>query len=1075
MGELAEQYLYTDTNTCFIKMGMLAEHIVKYMLAYDGIAEPERDNTHAGRIHVLRRNDLLPREIDNILYVLRKTRNDAAHAGMESFDKAKDNLVLTYDLASWFMQTYGDYAYEPAGFVMPENIVVDVARLEKKSREQEAYIDTLKKELAELKKNGKVSAERREKARENAIKYPLSEHDTRVIIDKQLREAGWEADTDHIRQPKGAKPEKGHNKAIAEWKTESATGKGGYVDYALFVGERMVGIIEAKRAHKDVSSVLDGQCKEYASHIKKEDQEKYCIRKFGKYHVPFLYATNGRPYIKQFETKSGIWELDVRHGAAPKALQGWKSPEGIMAELERDIEEATHTLESTDYSALQDERGLNLRYYQIEAIQAVERALAEGKREILLSMATGTGKTRTVLGMIYRFLKAGRFRRVLFLVDRTALGEQAWDTFKEVKLEELMSLDKIYNVKAMENKEFDTETRVQIATVQSLVRRICYEEGGWIPTVSDYDLLVIDEAHRGYLLDRELGDAEVLYRNQEDFQSKYRRVIEYFDAVKVALTATPALHTTEIFGKPVYTYGYRTAVVDGYLVDFDAPHLIDTKLSHNGIQFYAGEVVPMYNQETGLIENSEELADELDFEIESFNRQVITEPFNRTVLQEIFLPEEPSEDNKGIDPEDRMQGKTLVFAVDDVHADLIVRILKEMYADIGVDEHCIQKITGSIENGNKKKILEKIRHFKNEAKPSIVVTVDLLTTGIDVREITRLVFLRRIKSRILYEQMLGRATRTCDEISKDHFEIYDAVGLYEALEPVSSMKPVAVNPTIAFEDLINGLQKLGTEEQKRSQIAVLAAKLQRRKRKMTDVQKDHFVALAGVTVEEFLEKVKQVEPSEAVKYIQERKAAFEAFHFYQHMPGKKVISEHKDALYSHTRGYGNAEKPEDYLEEFRNFVLTNKNEIAALTIICQRPKELTRAELKNLKLELHRHSFTEKKLNTAWKQMTNEDIAADIISFIRQQALGDTLISHEVKIKRAVATVKAKHPDLNAIQIKWLDRIQAQLLNEAILNRETFESDAFRNMGGFRKIDKAFGNRLNEFIEEINDALYQSA
>ena len=168
------------------------------------------------------------------------------------------------------------------------------ARLEKKSREQEAYIDTLKKELAELKKNGKVSAERREKARENAIKYPLSEHDTRVIIDKQLREAGWEADTDHIRQPKGAKPEKGHNKAIAEWKTESATGKGGYVDYALFVGERMVGIIEAKRAHKDVSSVLDGQCKEYASHIKKEDQEKYCIRKFGKYHVPFLYATNGR-------------------------------------------------------------------------------------------------------------------------------------------------------------------------------------------------------------------------------------------------------------------------------------------------------------------------------------------------------------------------------------------------------------------------------------------------------------------------------------------------------------------------------------------------------------------------------------------------------------------------------------------------------------------------------------------------------------------------------------------------------------------------------------------------------------
>lgn len=113
LGELAEQYLYSDTNTCFLKMGLLAEHIVEYMLAYDGIPQPEYDNTHANRINLLRRNDLLPREIDNILYVLRKTRNDAAHNGMESFDKAKDNLELTYDLASWFMQTYGDYSYEP--------------------------------------------------------------------------------------------------------------------------------------------------------------------------------------------------------------------------------------------------------------------------------------------------------------------------------------------------------------------------------------------------------------------------------------------------------------------------------------------------------------------------------------------------------------------------------------------------------------------------------------------------------------------------------------------------------------------------------------------------------------------------------------------------------------------------------------------------------------------------------------------------------------------------------------------------------------------------------------------------
>lgn len=1076
MGELAEQYLFSDTNTCFLKMGMLAEHIVEYMLAYDGIAEPDYNNTHDRRIKLLKKNGLLPTEIDNILFVIRKTRNVAAHAGMESLEQAKKNLVLTYDLACWFMQTYGDFAYEPKEFAEPKDRMVDIEQLEAKNKEQEKYIDTLKKELAELQQRGKPSPERRNKARTNAVRYSstLSEHDTRLIIDRQLNEAGWEADTDHIRQSKGSRPEKGRNMAIAEWKTDSKDGKYGFVDYALFVGETMVGIIEAKKAYTDVPSVLDGQCKAYAGAIRKEDREKYCIRQFGKYHVPFLFAANGRPYLKQIVTKSGIWELDVRNGEAPKALPGWKSPEGLMEELKKDIEEAEKELKRTDYSILQDQNGLNLRYYQIEAIQAVERAVAKGQREILLSMATGTGKTRTILGMIYRFLKAKRFRRVLFLVDRTALGDQALDTFKEVKLEELLTLDEIYNIKELEDTDFDPETRVQIATVQSFVRRILYNEGESKPTVSDYDLLVIDEAHRGYSLDAELGDAEFLYRDQRDFMSKYRFVIEYFDAVKIALTATPALHTTQIFGAPVYTYSYRTAVVDGFLADHDAPHIIKTELSTKGIHFKAGETMPLYNPETGELENGSELEDELQFEIEDFNRKVITENFNRAVLKEIFLPESPSEGNPGVDPEDRMQGKTLIFAVDNDHADLVVQILKEMYTEAGVDEDYIRKITGSIE-GNKKRLREVIRQFKNDSKPGIAVTVDLLTTGIDVEEITRLVFLRRVKSRILFEQMLGRATRLCDEIHKEHFEIYDAVGVYEALEPVSGMKPVVVNPKVTFDELVDGLLHLETEGQKQSQIDIIAAKLQRSKKKMSDDQKEHFKDLSGDSVEEFLLNIRVLGTEGASAYIQQKKRAFEVFYGHQYKPRKKAYSIHEDSVYSHSRGYGNAKKPEDYLEEFKQFVLTHMNEIAALTIICQRPKELTRAELKSLKLELDRNHFTKTMLNTAWNQMTNQDITADIISFVRQQALGGALIDHEERIKGAVARVKKNHPELNVIQVKWLNRIEAQLLNEAILNHETFEMDAFKNVGGFKKVNQVFGNRLDDLIDEINEALYESA
>lgn len=339
-----------------------------------------------------------------------------------------------------------------------------------------------------------------------------------------------------------------------------------------------------------------------------------------------------------------------------------------------------------------------------------EEAVINGKQTALLAMATGTGKTRTVLGMIYRFLKTKRFKRILFLVDRTALGEQAQDVFKEVKIEDLMTLDEIYNIKNLDDKDIDRETKVHVATVQSLVKRVLYNEGDFVSTVTDYDIIIVDEAHRGYILDKEMGEDELLYRSQTDYMSKYRAVIEYFDAVKIALTATPALHTTEIFGKPVFEYSYRRAVIEGFLVDHDAPHNIRTMLREEGITYHMGETVPIYDPVTGEITNSDELEDELKFDIESFNRNVITEPFNRTVLTEIARELNPEGD-----------GKTLIYAVDDNHADLIVKILKEIYEPMGVSNDAIMKITGSIGGGNPKKVLEAVKRFKNEKYPSILL------------------------------------------------------------------------------------------------------------------------------------------------------------------------------------------------------------------------------------------------------------------------------------------------------------------------------------------------------------------
>ncbi|MFR6690958.1 type I restriction-modification system endonuclease [Hominenteromicrobium sp.] len=1083
IGAAAENYLYSDPNACIYKLGMFGERLILEIFAFEHIPEPTVDNTHSNRIRLLKREGLIPKKIDDILYAIRKTRNNAVHSGEDSVDDAKILLQMTYNLSTWFMEVYGDWGYIPADFVMPEKVVLP--DYEAIIKEQEDKIAALfhQVEAVSTQASTKSTTERVQKAESTSENMELSEAETRYLIDEQLRKYGWEADTNNIRYSKGTRPQKGKNLAIAEWPTDSKVSKNGYADYALFVGLQLVGIVEAKKANIDIPSVIDYQCKDYAQLIKPEHNE-YVIKQWGSYKVPFVFATNGRKYLKQIETKSGIWFLDLRNNSnAPKALQGWISPQGIMELLEKDISSANATLQNTPFDLLRDPDGLNLREYQIRAIEAAEKAVIDGKQTVLLSMATGTGKTRTILGMIYRFIKSDRFKRVLFLVDRTALGEQAADVFREVKIEELMTLDSIYNIKGLDEKEIDKETKIHIATVQSLVKRILYPESDTMPSVTDYDLIVVDEAHRGYILDKEMSETEMLYRNQDDYISKYRTVIEYFDAVKVALTATPALHTTEIFGKPVFNYSYREAVIDGYLVDHDAPHNIKTKLRVEGINYQKGEQLAIYDPVTGEVMNSADLEDDMKFEIDSFNREVITEPFNRTVLNEIAWDLNP--DGKG---------KTLIYAVDDNHADLIVKILKEIYSEGGVDNDAVMKITGSVAGGNKKKISEAIKRFKNESNPKVVVTVDLLTTGIDVPEIVNLVFMRRIKSRILFEQMLGRATRLCPAIGKTNFEIYDPVGVYESLQDVSNMKPVVTNPSTTFEDLLSGLSVAKTDDEKAYLIDTIVAKLQRKRSNVSEKTLEQFIYLTGgQDIDSFAKSIRNnnikrsadvletvgvplvssTEMSSLVDDIIKNKEAFLVLDRdkVQHKR-PVVIDNHPDEVVERTRGYGDGQKPEDYLESFKEFIGTNLNTIAALKTVCTKPSELTRESLKGLKLELDRHNFTENQLNTAWKEMTNQDIVADIIAFIRQQALGSNLISHETRVKNAFAKLRLNHT-FNKTQLDWLNRIEKVMLEETVLDKQIFEIGAFKNAGGFTIIDRRFGGKLNEIIVELNKYLYE--
>lgn len=731
-----------------------------------------------------------------------------------------------------------------------------------------------------------------------------------------------------------------------------------------------------------------------------------------------------------------------------------------MEKLGQNTAAANQALAAADNSFMTDPNGLNLRDYQIKAIDKATEAIVDGKRTALLAMATGTGKTRTVLGLIYKMLESKRFRRILFLVDRVSLGEQAMDTFKDVKLKELLTLDKIYEIKAIDDNIINLETKVSISTVQGLLKRtILAEEPDLMPGA--FDLIIVDEAHRGYILDREMTEEEILYDNQDDYMSKYKQVIEYFDAVKVALTATPALHTTEIFGEPVYTYSYREAVIDGWLVDHDPPYLINTDFIENDAQFKKGETLAQYDPNTNELLNGAVLDDEMDFDVSEFNRKIVLPDHTHKVLEEVstYLNPESGE-------------KTLIFAVNDAHADRIVDTLREIYKPYGISNDAIMKITGKTAGGNKKKILQVIKQFKNNQYPNIAVTVDLLTTGIDVPAICNLVFMRKINSRILFEQMLGRATRLCPEIGKTHFNIFDAVRVYEDLDDTSNMKSISVSKSMA--ELLEDLFRPGEASKQPVKDRILA-RLQRKSNNLTDEQKyDVSERLGGKTIREYVKELKSCTEEAFVRRCREDK---DFLLWFDNLKGKKrghYYSEKEDTLLETTRGYGDTEKPQDYLDSFVAYVNENKDRIEAIRIACTRPSDMTRAQLRELKLELDKENFTESSLNEAASAVSNERIVADIIAFVRRAVLKTPLVNHDDRVKMAFSKLISAH-HFNKMQLDLLEKIKVYMLHESILNTETFEAPAFKMDGGFARFNKKFGGQLAEIIREINTYIYEGA
>lgn len=1135
LASTAERVFASDPNTTLIKLRQLGEALAQDLAVRAGI-EFDTTLSQADLLYRLSREIQLDGNIRNLFHTLRIEGNKATHEFRTQHREALDGLKVARALAIWYHQSFGKAgsAFKSGPFVTPADPSAPLRELQEQieqlraelgdsrqqlesnqqmaellAREKEEYASlagqmdeeartyeqlALEHEAAlaktrvefeerlqalhqQLESQPQATQQVMQRTQQASSQFDLNEDLTRILIDQQLNDAGWQADSLDLTWSKGARPEKGKNKAIAEWPTSKP---GEAADYVLFAGLTPVAVVEAKRQRINIADRIP-QAERYARQlvIHGELQPAWLLSgegdgwtdgQGGQFRVPFAFACNGRPYIKQLAEQSGIWLRDLRSPAnLRRPLQDFHTPDGLLDLLKRSRAEAEAKLQQEGFAYLR------LRDYQENAIKAVEQALAANRRQCLLAMATGTGKTRTIIGLMYRLLKAERFRRILFLVDRSALGQQAIEAFHEATLEQNHTLAQIYDIKQLGDMAAEAETRIQVATVQAMVRRIFQSDTP--PPIDAYDCIIVDEAHRGYTLDQEMTEGELALRDHSQYLSQYRRVLEYFDACRIGLTATPAKHTSEIFGAPVFTYSYREAVADDWLIDHEPPIRYQTLLSQNGIHFAKGESVSVINTATGEVDVAE-LEDELDFEIESFNRRVITPGFDQVICQQLAQELDPLGDEKA-----------MIFCVNQAHAERVKNLLDEAFKDLHGEQYnqaAVQIITGQSD-----KVEQLIRQYKNERYPSIAITVDLLTTGIDVPRICHLVFMRRVRSRILYEQMKGRATRRCDEIGKTVFRIYDPVDLYASLEPVDTMKPLVKDPGVSLEQLVNELTNPASLDAPGSQqgsshahdvLDQLSQRVMRILRKASHKAEDkptlkhklsELEEAWGVAPDKLHQHLHQLGPQQAAQFVRQHARLLEQLDAVRALLGSEnypVIATHSDELRVREQNYGANQKPADYLESFNDFIKNQLNQSVALGVVVNRPQDLTREQLREVRLLLDGHGFSEASLQSAWRNQTNQEIAASIVGFIRRAALGEALLPFEQRVANAMQKIYDLQP-WTPMQRKWLERLAKQLVHEVVIDDRQI-GEAFRNDGGSRQLDKRLGGQLAVVLEALNDNLW---
>ena len=846
--------------------------------------------------------------------------------------------------------------------------------------------------------------------------------------------------------------------AVEEYPTET-----GPADYALFVDGKLLGIIEAKKVSLGAENVLE-QAKRYARGVPDT------VGEWRGYRVPFLYSTNGE----------SIYHLDVRRKEnASRLLADFHSPRALLEKYRKDTETAERWFAQRPVAEI-----TRLRPYQAAAVEAIEKALCAGKKSMLIAMATGTGKTFTLVSSIYRLLKSGYARRILFLVDRRALAAQTVSALSAFQTPEGLKLDRDYEVYSQrfrreeleDGSSFDPKvlpeeyltnpreahTFIYVSTIQRMAINLLGKDadGGFeydteadrldIP-INAFDVIIADECHRGYSA-KETGC--------------WKYVLDYFDAVKIGLTATPAAHTLGLFKNKVYSYSTEQAVLDGYLVDYDAVK-ITSDIHINGAFLKEGEMVGEVDVETGS-EQLDSLEDEREFSAAEIEQKITAPDSTRKILTAIKKYTDQHE------AEHKRFPKMLIFAVNDLphvsHADEVVRTCKEVF---GKGDDFVMKITGS---PTVDRPLQKIRQFRNRPEPKIVVTVDMLTTGVDIPAIEMIVFMRMVKSRILWVQMLGRGTRLCREINKEKFTIFDCFdgSLIEYFRNATDFDVTLQKETVSLAEII---ERIYDNRDREYNVNRLIKRLRRVQNTMGAEAREAFAryipdgdmkAYADGLKENLqndfpgtMELLRNKEFQDLLEnYPRPKKVFFKGYDIVDTVDDEVMFRVGDDY-----------QKPQDYLRLFEEFVRKNPEQIEAIEVLLSRPSGWNADVLDDLRDKLRKSHFSEKDLQRGHELVYKKPLA-DIISMVKHASdYHVPILTARERVEKTVALLAEKHT-FTEEQKNWLAYIQEHLIENLAISPEDFETmPVFERHGGLTRAKRIFGEAFDAILKEINESL----